>query len=284
MAAFIAALPGGDPADPALEAALASVLAQAAIDRPNVAVSDEHVAGYLGAHADDEHLPSTWLGHRNLGDVRLACAIVHGDPGAIAIFERELVPALVVAANRVLRDDQLARDIAATTRTKLVLGTDPRGPRIAEYGGHGELAVWVRVIVVRAAIDELRRRQREVPADDALWDAAAPNADPSLAMQRKEHATHVKAAFHVALARLTPRQRNLLRQHLLDGLSIDELGPMYRVHRVTVARWLTAARNDLWAETRKELRTTLAVDDDAIRRLLEEIRSTLDLSIERALG
>ncbi|MEO8554085.1 MAG: hypothetical protein ABI678_29120, partial [Kofleriaceae bacterium] len=209
VAAFVAALPGGDPADPALASALARALDRGARARPDVAVSDDHVAEYLGAHADEERPPSAWLDQRNLGDVRLACGIVHGDPAAIAAFERELVPALVLAANRVLRDEQLARDVASSVRTKLVLGDDERGPRIAEFGGHGELAVWVRVIVVRAAIDELRRRQREIPADDALWDAAAPGADPSLALQRREHAAHVKAAFHVALARLTPRQRNL---------------------------------------------------------------------------
>ncbi|MEO8554048.1 MAG: sigma-70 family RNA polymerase sigma factor, partial [Kofleriaceae bacterium] len=251
--------------------------------RPDVAVTPAQLARYLASHADDDRPPSQWLAERDLGDVRLACAITHGDPIAQAAFERELVPALVIAANRVIRDEELARDVAAAARTKLVIGDDA-GPRIAGYGGHGPLALWARVIVVRAAVDELRRRQREVPADDALWDAAAPGADPALATQKRESAAHVKGAFHTALARLTPRQRNLLRHHLLDGLTIDELGPMYRVHRVTAARWLSAARADLWAETRRELRTTLALDDTAIRALLDEIRSTLDLSIERALG
>jgi RNA polymerase sigma-70 factor (ECF subfamily) len=283
VAAFVAALPAGEPEDVALPAALAAAIDRATLARPDVTVTPEQLARYLAAHADDDRPPSQWLAARNLGDVRLACAIVHGDPAAQAAFERELVPALVTAARRVVRDDELARDVAAAVRTKLVLG-DGAGPRIADYAGHGELAVWARVIVVRAAVDELRRRQREVPADDALWDAAAPGADPALATQKRESAAHVKAAFHAALARLTPRQRNLLRQHLLDGLTIDELGPMYRVHRVTAARRLAAARTDLWAETRRELRSTLAIDDAAIRALLDELRSTLDLSIERALG
>lgn len=279
VAAFVAALPAGDPDDPELATALAAAIERAELARPDVAVTPEQLARYLAAHADDERPPSQWLAARNLGDVRLACAIVHGDPAAVSAFERELVPALVIAAERVIKDGDLARDVAAAVRDKLVLDR-----RIADYAGHGELAVWARVIAVRAAVDELRRRQREVPADDALWDAAAPGADPALATQKRESAAHVKSAFHTALARLTPRQRNLLRQHLLDGLTIDELGPMYRVHRVTAARWLAAARTDLWAETRRELRTTLALDDQAIRALLDELRSTLDLSIERVLS
>ncbi len=83
---------------------------------------------------------------------------------------------------------------------------------------------------------------------------------------------------------IAPRQRNLLRQHLLDGLTIDELGVIYQVHRVTAARWLTAARADLWAHTRRRLRQTLGVSDESIGAMLDDIRSTLDLSIERALA
>ena len=58
---------------------------------------------------------------------------------------------------------------------------------------------------------------------------------------------------------------------------------MYQIHRVTAARWLTAARADLWAHTKKQLRQTLGVSDSQIGLMLDEIRSTLDLSIERAL-
>ncbi len=282
--AFLSTLPGGDPTDPALAPSLAAALDQARLARPGLAVTDEALARYLAAHADEDRPPSAWLFDRRLGDLRLACAIVEREPAAVAAFEREILPALIVAAGRVVDDDQLARDLATAVRTRLVLGNDARGPRIADYGGHGELVVWARVIVVRAAIDELRRRRREVPADDALWDAAAPGADPALAAQKRQSAAIVKEAFHVALGQLTPRQRNLLRQHLLDGLTIDELGPMYRVHRVTAARWLAAARTDLWAATRRELRVTLAADNHAIRALLDELRSTLDLSIERALA
>jgi RNA polymerase sigma-70 factor (ECF subfamily) len=139
------------------------------------------------------------------------------------------------------------------------------------------------VITIRAALTVLRREQRSVPVDEHLWEVASPNCDPSLALLKRESAALIKAAFHAGLAALSPRQRNLLRQHLLDGLSIDELGAMYQIHRVTAARWLTAARSDLWAHTRRQLRHTLGLTDSAIGIMLDEIRSTLDLSIERAL-
>jgi len=215
-------------------------------------------------------------------DLELAQSIARGDTAALAEFEARIMPALHVAARRLLPAD-VAADVVAAVREKLVVGTDERGPRIADYEGQGELIVWARVITIRAALSELRREQRSMPIDDELWAAASPSCDPALALIKRESAEAIKGAFHAGLAALEPRQRNLLRQHLLDGLSIDELGAMYQIHRVTAARWLTAARADLWAHTKKQLRQTLGVSDSQIGLMLDEIRSTLDLSIERAL-
>jgi len=210
--------------------------------------------------------------------------VARGAPDAIAAFEQRIVPELLAAATRVLGEPELAADVVAAVREKLVVGSGARGPRIADYAGEGELVVWARVIAIRAALDELRRRKRQVPAVDRLFEAASPALDPALALVRRQSAELIKQAFHAGLAALAPRQRNLLRQHLLDGLSIDELGTMYQIHRVTAARWLAAARADLWSHVKKQLRATLALSESAVAAMLDDIRSTLDLSIDRALA
>jgi RNA polymerase sigma-70 factor, ECF subfamily len=285
--AFVAALPAAEAetarADRGLAHALDDAITRGAAAHPAMVVAPTRIAAYLASHADESRPPSAWLPARNLADVYLACAIADGNALAVAAFEQRLVPAMRAAAARVLKSDEAGADVVAAVRERLVVGTDARGPRIADYGGHGELLVWARVIALRAAIDVMQREQRSVPVDDHLWEAASPTADPALALLKRESAELIKAAFHAGLAALTPRQRNLLRQHLLDGLSIDELGAMYQIHRVTAARWLAAARADLWAHTRKQLRETLGLSDSAIGTMLDDIRSTLDLSIERAL-
>jgi RNA polymerase sigma-70 factor, ECF subfamily len=283
--AFVAALPASEAAsarsDVDLDHALDDAIARGAAAHPEIRIAPARIAAYLAAHADEARPPSEWLAVRNLADVHLACAIADHDQVALARFEELIVPAMRAAATRLL--GSLATDVVHDVREKLVVGADARGPRIADYGGHGELIVWARVITIRAALTVLRREQRSVPVDEHLWEVASPNCDPSLALLKRESAALIKAAFHAGLAALSPRQRNLLRQHLLDGLSIDELGAMYQIHRVTAARWLTAARADLWAHTRRQLRQTLGLSDSAIGTMLDEIRSTLDLSIERAL-
>lgn len=285
--AFVAALPPSDAAaarrDRGLEAALRTAIAIGAAAHPEIALDAEIVAGFLGGHADDDRPPSAWLPARRAADIHLACGAARGLPAAIDAFEHRIVPDLQVAARRLVKDADLAADLVAAVREKLVVGIGARGPRIADYGGHGELAVWARVIAIRAAIDVLRKQQLRIADDAALCELASPSDHIACALVKQESAALIKAAFHDGLAALTPRQRNLLRQHLLDGLTIDELGAIYQVHRVTAARWLTAARADLWSHTRRQLRLTHGLTDSSIGHMLDEVRSTLDLSIERAL-
>jgi RNA polymerase sigma-70 factor (ECF subfamily) len=283
--AFVAALPVGDAAGRVdeLAPALVAAVARGVDAHPTVEVDPMLVAAHLGAHADDTRSPASWIPERNLPDLHLVCGLVQRVPAAVAVFESQLVPEMTHAASRLLGAERGA-DVVAAVREKLLVGIEGSGPRIADYAGHGELVVWLRVITIRAALSELRRDHRTVSIDDTLWDVASPKADPAIQLLKQESAALIKRAFHDGLAELTPRQRNLLRQHLLDGLTIDDLGAIYRIHRVTAARWLTAARADLWANVRRGLRKTLGISDSSIIDMLDDLRSTLDLSIERALA
>jgi len=262
-------------ADPS---AVRELLARGRAAHPAIDVDDAAFAVYFAPHVEPD------LSTRNAADVYLACGIAHRDPAALATFTSTIEPEIHAVVARLVKDTDLAADVIAAVREKLVVGLDDRGPRIADYGGHGELLVWIRVIAIRAALTQLRTHQRHIPADEHLWELASPTTDPALLALKRDSAARIKDAFHAGLAALSPRQRNLLRQHLLDGLTIDELGAIYQVHRVTAARWLTAARSDLWARTRRQLRETLGLSDASISDMLDEIRSTLDLSIERVLA
>jgi RNA polymerase sigma-70 factor, ECF subfamily len=79
------------------------------------------------------------------------------------------------------------------------------------------------------------------------------------------------------------RQRNLLRQHILDELTIDDLARLYRVHRATCARWLADARADLGKQTRKRLMSALGMPTSDVDSLLRFLDSDIELSISRIL-
>ena len=91
------------------------------------------------------------------------------------------------------------------------------------------------------------------------------------------------ASLERALDSLTARQRNLLRQQYIDGLSIDELGRLYGVHRATAARWAQAARLALIDATRQILDERLALTDSEFRSLVRLVISQLELRLDSEL-
>jgi RNA polymerase sigma-70 factor (ECF subfamily) len=211
-------------------------------------------------------------------EIVLAAACIAGDTGALAIFDREYGPPLVTLVRGIAGDR--ADDIMQDVRAKLLTST----PRLADYGGRGSLLSWLRVVAAREALSALRRDRREVALDDdTLLGKLVASHDPALALIRAESVAAIKRAFQTAVAGLDVRERNLLRQHLLDGLSIDDLAPLYQVHRVTVSRWLAAARDTVWSATQKALRADLSLTPSQVDSLLASARDYLDLSLERVL-
>jgi RNA polymerase sigma-70 factor (ECF subfamily) len=157
--------------------------------------------------------------------------------------------------------------------------------RIGDYAGRGELAAWLRVSATRKAIKLVRKVDREETLDEILLDHW-PNATPGPERRhlRTQYTAELKKAIRDAFSALEVRQRNLLRQHILDELTIDDLARLYRVHRATCARWLADARADLGKHTRKKLVTSLGLGQkDEVDSLLRFLDSDIELSISRIL-
>ena len=80
------------------------------------------------------------------------------------------------------------------------------------------------------------------------------------------------------------RERNLLKQSVLFGATVDDLGALYKVHRATAARWIAAAREHLVEETRQRMIAHLRIGPAEYDSILELIHSQLDVSVSRVLG
>src|SRR5690606_34667577 len=123
---------------------------------------------------------------------------------------------------------------------------------------------------------------REESLDELLlerWPDAAPG--PERKHLRARYTAELKRAIREAFAALEVRQRNLLRQHVLDELTIDDLARLYRAHRATCARWLADARADLGKGTRKRLIAALGLPGHELESLLRFLDTDLELSISR---
>jgi RNA polymerase sigma-70 factor, ECF subfamily len=271
-------------ADPALPALLAERIGAAQAAWPGLELPLDELVTFIAARLPDEPDPARGVRELQITDLYLACGCALGLPRAIAAFEAHYIPAIATAITALRADADLVDEVKQRVRHKLLVRGDDGPPRIVDYAGRGELRTWCRVIAVRIALTAQRDRKKDVALDeDELGELIPHTDDPDLALLKRRFRADFKLAFEQAVHRLAPRERTLLRQHLLDGLTIDDLGALYRVHRVTAARWLVKARASVWSTTRQLLTQRLALPASELEGLLRLARSQLHLSLERVL-
>jgi RNA polymerase sigma-70 factor (ECF subfamily) len=267
------------------EAALARAVTRGAAAWPELAVAPAAFRDYLMARIADDVAA---LDAMAVEDLYLACACVQGDPAAIASFTDRFVRVSVAAAARSRRGALAVDDMLQQVLEKLLAPRGEQPPRLAEFSGQGGLRAWVRVTVVRAAIDleraQARRIVPEAQEPSFNLEEHATTTDPELDYFKRHYRDEFRLAFAAALAALDARSRNALRHHLVDRLSIDQIGALYNVHRATAARWISGSREALLAGTRDALRERLKLSEGEYASIMRLIDSMLDVSVQRLLS
>ncbi|MEO8706716.1 MAG: sigma-70 family RNA polymerase sigma factor, partial [Kofleriaceae bacterium] len=255
--------------------------AQAQKAYPTLGLADRDLAAALARHAPTDELCASC----QIAEFALATAAALGSSTAIAELDRLLASTIVPVCRRYAGHGHSEDDLQQILRGKLFVAEADREPTIALYNGQGSLATWVRVIATRLFIDLGRRkdRARERATDDGEVELAAAG-NVALELVKAEYREAIGAALLEAANRLEPGDRHLLRQHLVAGLTIDELGQALGVHRATAARRVAKAR-ELFAETARALvAERLALDDSELAGVFGLVTSKLDLSIRRVLA
>jgi RNA polymerase sigma-70 factor (ECF subfamily) len=257
-----------------------ALAARARARNPGVAVSDSDLFAFLG-----ERTGGADPGDDRAAELYLACACARGDGAAIALFDNRYRREVDLALSRLARSEDALSELRQALYAQLFVGEPGRRPKILEFGGRGELRGWVRVTAVRLALKQRRRDAREVPVeDDALADlAVADAAAPEIPLLRSRFRAPFSASFRAALAALPPRDQNLLRQHHLDGVSLEALARLHGVHRATAARWLARARDALLVATKAGLMKEAALSRSECRSVMRLVQADLDLTLRRLL-
>jgi RNA polymerase sigma-70 factor (ECF subfamily) len=267
-----------------IERALSHLLATSRELWPGIQVEDETFVAHLGKHLanDADHLAEAIAATRT--DLFLACACALGNAKAIAVLEKRFFCDVPSAVARMRLPRSTVDELTQVVRQKLLLGEDGDPPKIADYAGRGPLDSWVRVVAVRTALSLLRKKTGELPSgDDALMNLPTRGHDPELDLIRARHAGDFSTAFQASLMSITAQERTILRLHFVDGLNIDQIGSVYRVHRSTVARWIARSREALLLETRRQLTAKLNLTPSEFDSLMGAIQSQLQVSIRRFL-
>lgn len=274
---------------PALRAAMADVVARAGTDAmsgTSAATFARHVALCV---ADGDDI-ITRLQQIHAADLALALRCAQGVPDAVSTFRRRFSSD---AERVVAKYPELANDRSDAVQILLerLLVVRPDAPaRIADYRGRGPLQGWVRVAALRIGVDLVRARaaKREVLAGAPLHPEQAA-AETSVRTIEDRYVQHVfggavRESIEAAFAKLTARERNLLRHNVVQGLTIDQIAPIYGVHRATAARWLERARKNLGTAARDVLMERHGVAASDVHSVMRCVDSQVDLSIGRLLG
>jgi RNA polymerase sigma-70 factor (ECF subfamily) len=197
------------------------------------------------------------------------------------LFERHCLSIVDAVLSRMTGvNGDIVDEVKQQLRRRLLVA-EGGPPGIVQFSGRGELRRWLKVLAVRQALQLRGRTNREEGAtgDRRLEEAILPAGDPRLDYIKRLYQHEFTAAIAQALPMLSDREQTVLRQSFVDGLTIDELGRLHRVHRATAARWIAGAQSRLSAETRLILKRRLNVNGSELSSILRLIRSGLELSM-----
>ena len=163
-------------------------------------------------------------------ETRLVAAAQTGDAAAFTQLVRSSAPALERLALRLIGHRHDAEDIAqdAVLAAWNKLGT---------FRGKARFQTWICRILVRRALDLLRRRHRL----SAVTDVAASGTDPVVHAQEHE----LEGIVRTAIEQLPPVQRATILLRADQGLSYEEIAYVLGSTRNAVRSNLIAARKHL---------------------------------------
>jgi RNA polymerase sigma-70 factor (ECF subfamily) len=240
---------------------------------PDVHVESERFRVWVAARLEAGESPA----QLHLEDLYLACACAHGDPAALMAFERRFLVDVPRWLARLGTTPALCDEVRQQLRERLLTGDRPR---IATYSGRGALSSWLHVATIRIAVN-LQRGDR---AARLVGDAPLADPDPELRLLQRRYKEDFRQAFAGAVAALGMAERRLLRMHFLDGVPLGQIGALHGVDKSTVSRRLAAARQALFAQTRRHLQARLRLSETEFASLMRVVRSQFhDVSIMRLL-
>ncbi len=257
----------------------AKEIADAAIaHHPSFSQDAESFAAHLLGVAGEGHE----LEEIRASDLYVAWCCTQGCDAALAHFWDNAVPTARKAALSVTKNADLAEDVMQDVLQKLIVGSEDKAPTLTSYQGRSKLARWLRSVSVRAAIAASKKISKASSGDEgeqSLSQLPDLEADPELALLKEASGELVERSLREALRELDSATRLILQQHLIDGLTIDQLGGVYRIHRATAARRVAKAREALLAGTRQKLRQASKRTGRELDSLINFAQSRVKLSL-----
>jgi RNA polymerase sigma-70 factor (ECF subfamily) len=251
---------------------------------PGVALAADEFCAYVGARVPVTVESVEAVAALRLEELYLACACVAGDAAALALVEARYLPLVGGALARMQLGHAGVDEVKQRLRRRVFAREGAKEPKIAAYGGRGDLGAWLRAIGIRIAVKLLREEQGQPRPDEERVARVAGDANAEMRYFKSHYRPLFREAFADALAALPADDKELLREYYAGGLTIAEMAARRDAHRVTVSRWLDAIRHRLLERTRRGLMQRVRVSQGECDSIMRMVQSQLDLTFHRLLG
>lgn len=211
--------------------------------------------------------------------------------------QTELFALTVATARRVLpkrgASADLIDDAVGEVAAALLAGD---GAMLRGYQGHAPLGGWLKTIVIRTAqhLQELARRTAMCDNAEPLLArltesmSGAGTASRTAGLAHQALANHALAAplrraLFDAVQALSLFDRALLAEAFVRGVGIEALAAKHGVHRGTLARWLSRAREQFVQAMRAQLATSVVRSDSEISSAIRAVSESMAGELMRLL-
>jgi RNA polymerase sigma-70 factor (ECF subfamily) len=259
-------------------AALASCFARGRAAYPRVVLGESVFSAHLARCLKDRRVESA--AEIPAEDLYLACACAIGARGAATAFERKYGAIVRRAIARVLTTPDERQEAEQRVWHRIFVD-DEQGPaRITQYLGQGPLESWVAVASMRIAVSFVRaetterRLRAKVIADTT-------SVDPERLSMQGELRAPFEAAVAEALDHLKPRERMILKLHVVSGMTLEAISKSLGITRQAVSKTFSQCRANILGEVEAALKERLKISREDFSSIMRVVASQLDASVSR---
>ncbi len=240
-------------------------------------VPAETFARFLSERRIDLNVVTTQI----VQDLYLACACAHGIKGAISSFSARFRPLIVTIARRFDESPAFADEVQQHMNETLFVATEGHERKIGQYTGDGPLTGFVGTSARRTAMRMAASASR-FQGEDALARQFSAVHDQETEMLKAHYGDLFNGAISIALRKLAPRDRLILRLNLIERVSTTKLATTYGVSQPTVSRWIQRAADQIFSTVKEMLCDELKIDTNDLHSLLALVRSQIDFTLSKS--
>ena len=256
-----------------------------------VRVAEKHISSLATADVLQEQTVLHLLDNLKWSDLFLTTACAAGDGAAWEVFGRQYRTVIHSAALKTSTSASEAAELSDTLLTDLFLPHESgRGEsKIAQYHGLGSLEGWIKVVVHRMAIDQIRLHRRDVPIEDLEGELPSNSAHGRTDESIKERDTHrardmVSQCLTTALEQLDAQERLVLNLYFLNGVNLKGIGQFLKAHESTASRLIERLKTQLHKSVNKQLQQKFKVRKTEVPHLIELAQGHLEIDLKKILS